>query len=454
VNFIKLTFKQVVVAQSLRVFCGTTSMDWFNLAAFSKLHLVNIPPAQIIFRARAGTTKPGSTTAGNISVLYKLQHDFSNDAIFESALDMLRVKMGKTFSATDARDLIFSVKDLVTGFQDVNVDYTLSTTDVFEDTAWSIMQRSNDLEMLCCVEPRLNMSQINNSPNVLSRGTERPFPSWVPNFATTLELKEAARINGTDRGFTASGGATKFCERDGHVLRLYGTLLAKVQTTSETNREMMSAMWSLRRLFSLLEKMPGIYTQTGESREEALFHTLTKWHERQARSPEEVFTIVADWIVFVLTNHAFLSIRNQLPQNEQLAQLLFLGRLRKFDGKGLLPDPMRVSQLLTSGPELLENGEYGGLLWPVTDQAQRFGSKMLGHRRVFSTDRELIGTSFETIQPDDEVWILKGGKVPYILRPSAAGRYRLIGGAYVHGVMHGEAVTDINDTNWKLVELE
>lgn len=35
---------------------------------------------------------------------------------------------------------------------------------------------------------------------------------------------------------------------------------------------------------------------------------------------------------------------------------------------------------------------------------------------------------------------MKGGDVPLILRSVNDGRYRLIGGAYVPGIMRGEAV--------------
>lgn len=38
----------------------------------------------------------------------------------------------------------------------------------------------------------------------------------------------------------------------------------------------------------------------------------------------------------------------------------------------------------------------------------------------------------------DEVWILKGAKVPFLLRRERENRYRIIGEAYVHGIMYGE----------------
>jgi len=38
------------------------------------------------------------------------------------------------------------------------------------------------------------------------------------------------------------------------------------------------------------------------------------------------------------------------------------------------------------------------------------------------------------------VWLLKNADVPFILRPCGESQYKLIGEAYVHGIMRGELV--------------
>lgn len=42
----------------------------------------------------------------------------------------------------------------------------------------------------------------------------------------------------------------------------------------------------------------------------------------------------------------------------------------------------------------------------------------------------------------DEVWILNGARVPFILRREHDNRYRIVGEAYCHGIMYGEAITE------------
>jgi hypothetical protein len=41
----------------------------------------------------------------------------------------------------------------------------------------------------------------------------------------------------------------------------------------------------------------------------------------------------------------------------------------------------------------------------------------------------------------DEIWLLKGAGVPVVLQASEDETYRLIGGAYVYGIMHKGVVS-------------
>ncbi|RYN85651.1 hypothetical protein AA0119_g11368 [Alternaria tenuissima] len=60
-------------------------------------------------------------------------------------------------------------------------------------------------------------------------------------------------------------------------------------------------------------------------------------------------------------------------------------------------------------------------------------------RRFFVTAAGYMGLGPRCMQPEDIVVVLRGGHIPYILRKKVDG-YQLIGQAYVHGIMYGEAV--------------
>lgn len=64
-------------------------------------------------------------------------------------------------------------------------------------------------------------------------------------------------------------------------------------------------------------------------------------------------------------------------------------------------------------------------------------------RSYFRTHHDYLGLSVQTIQPGDGVYLIAGAAVPYVFRPVSGDRkdrFRLIGEAYVHGVMYGEAL--------------
>lgn len=95
----------------------------------------------------------------------------------------------------------------------------------------------------------------------------------------------------------------------------------------------------------------------------------------------------------------------------------------------------------------------------VADLARRaslydvhYGHAMLV--RPFRTERGYIGLGTQCLRKDDTVWIVPGCRVPLILRRVAASsRYRLVGGAYVHGYMGGEALQR-EDLKYEMVSLE
>lgn len=60
-------------------------------------------------------------------------------------------------------------------------------------------------------------------------------------------------------------------------------------------------------------------------------------------------------------------------------------------------------------------------------------------RRVFRTRENYLGNGPRKTKPGDQVWILAGAKVPFVLRPQETGKHVLVGDCYVHGIMHGEA---------------
>lgn len=64
-----------------------------------------------------------------------------------------------------------------------------------------------------------------------------------------------------------------------------------------------------------------------------------------------------------------------------------------------------------------------------------------------------MGTCPKAIQPGDRLFILMGYDSPVILRPHGTA-YKLIGDAYIHGIMEGEALQLLETGKRKLETVE
>jgi hypothetical protein len=87
-------------------------------------------------------------------------------------------------------------------------------------------------------------------------------------------------------------------------------------------------------------------------------------------------------------------------------------------------------------------------------------------RCFISTEKGYVGWAPEECKKGDVVAVLAGGKVPYVLRPEASSNpseesgdsrkyYSVLGDAYIHGIMDGEVVTELEDRggNWEEIVL-
>ena len=87
------------------------------------------------------------------------------------------------------------------------------------------------------------------------------------------------------------------------------------------------------------------------------------------------------------------------------------------------------------------------------------------YRRFIRTSKGFIGVAAQRCLVGDLIVVLAGGRVPYVLRQMppretdsnglgySGTRYQILGDAYVHGIMHGEALLESDGTQVKLKEI-
>lgn len=90
------------------------------------------------------------------------------------------------------------------------------------------------------------------------------------------------------------------------------------------------------------------------------------------------------------------------------------------------------------------------------NEAEPSIADMVEKRGFFITSQGYFGIGAPTVVPGDQVWILEGGQVPFILKPKAvesdSKTFSFVSDAYVHGFMYGDFAR-VNGEKWETVSI-
>ncbi|KAK7967533.1 uncharacterized protein PG986_001810 [Apiospora aurea] len=297
----------------------------------------------------------------------------------------------RTKESTDPRDKVYGVLGLLSEVSLseqtlLKPDYSLTASQTLARCTQYLIETEGDLMAL--VGPRTRRSDL---------------PSWVPDLVpqdrrgALVSFQNISKRISCAGLFSAASGKGLDCSFSGTELRTSGRRLMKVQ-----------------------EALPPFQNRIdygGIRQCRDLVRTAAQ-NAPSSRSPERLSgalwrLTLRDTVVGATNRRA--SARDWICWN---ILSVWLGE----------QDPSKRSVMAASHPDFARISKS----FLVAMQSQSF----------FVTDDVHMGLGYET-QPGDEVWILAGGKVPFILRPVADGRdqearYTLVGDCFVEGIMDGE----------------
>ena len=328
-------------------------------------------------------------------------------------------------NATDPRDKIYGLLGLASDGLDVCVDYNKSVQDVYVDFFQTFVNTTKDLDLIC--------QNPWGVPKVKARS--QGLPSWCPDFS------EGGKKTLLFAQRSIFGAGSKNCKvpctiSNGTHLKLDGISLGHLPTTSEYNAEYQVSFPRIRTRTDLVRESypaelldaesgahPAIYAATGESLFDAYWRTLIAdcyMYPTQRLTPallESHRTIFHDWRKtwhnYEVDNDEELEEEDNTREEDDTSDTWITRR----DRRRFMREIEDIKALETMGHDWR---------FAVTET----GFYCLAPRKV---------------KESDEVVILHGGKVPMVIRP-VKGRsedgescYEVIGGAYVHGFMDGQA---------------
>jgi hypothetical protein len=108
----------------------------------------------------------------------------------------------------------------------------------------------------------------------------------------------------------------------------------------------------------------------------------------------------------------------------------------------------RLAEYRLYGSSKVGTEEYSQLRTELDDQISKASpfsqssEQLARDRRHFITKRGIIALGPVHAKATDEIWVINGGHVPFLLRPTGEGTYTFVGECYVQGFMKGEMLKD------------
>ncbi|OIW25713.1 HET-domain-containing protein [Coniochaeta ligniaria NRRL 30616] len=431
------------------VWCGDRILPWSKLMTAAQLldetHLDTVLKAYILNMLEKPKFKG--------SIRTKLfDNRLNNQQIFGklSKMSAKSLNLGqllyfsRCFNSTDPRDHIFAVLGMWdasqicrgTSFQ-IKPDYDSPVADIYVHATYMAIYEARDLGMLGLVED----STFRDDPEL---------PSWVPDYRKghrMLPLTNQVRSGTRSNRWKASDGliwnrpSTSMWSR---TLPVEGLLVDVVDDIGPTYAEI-DGEFLLKDLLSLVARYPyARYPSQCVSPSEAFWRTIIQdtFREQPADNDAARNAFVAAAVGKMrdleaeiaavgeaMGGGAFAPYRVEMEQFMLLREqtLRILARLETeapFDG---------VIDALTKAQRQSESTR------DREDFEESFRIAYYG-RRMFRTRKGYFGITAQSLHQGDCVWVLAGADTPFVLSRLQDENWRVVGEAYVFGIMNGEVL--------------
>lgn len=346
--------------------------------------------------------------------------------------------------STDPRDKVYAFLGLAsstmapfrTNPTAITPDYNMTVQQVYLETAKALLTTYRNLSVLSHIED----PSVRRTPGL---------PSWVPDYSVSLD-PYPLRYRG--KGHWRAAGHLPWqlnvFSMESGLLDVQGYRVGYVDQGSILSDESHdpSASWaSIVQLALSLDLPYPDPSRIGHrlSRVEILWRTLTTdTYAHVCPAPPEAGSLFIDYILNLQIRHRLMpwsSSDEFQPHYSPLSESIYpeWRTLLSLEPPESAYSLDAYKKRLTTVVEDMFNGTYSPIgLAQLQHELDQSGGKK---RRLFKTCCGYLGTGPRSLKPGDEIWILHRGGLPFVLRPQPTfGHYRLIGEAFVYGIMHGE----------------
>lgn len=457
--------QEVVLASRLVLLCGDYLLDWDVLVRCAQFLTWAITPTDLLQYI------PEFLTAEQrrlLTIVKRPGYDIYGLQVLKSQLEEPDLNIGATVSfvyigrvrdSSDPRDRVFSTLGLFKRQPRIRSDealrgriptpdYSKSVADVFADAAVLVMELTKDapLFLLSMVE-----DQSRRNPELVGS-----LPSWVADLTVPLSPDPLVRLSPSRAGNENAdarlwGPGADYNNNVANPVSIGGKFLRLEGAMFETITQVSNPLEVNEASFSWADVLDAFRPQwagqvSGTVFMDALWRTLTANMEKIGGSLPA--SAQFGWgFVELLLRRAVIGPSPLATQ--RLIDVLTQASSASGAGTPIAPEKIHQCLAILRGPPSQQVAAVKARI-----EAYRVMMETVcGTRRLLLTNGQYLGIGPRSTAVGDQIWIFPGASVPFVLRPRSSGRFRLVGEAYVHGIMYGEAAPSLLE-KYQDIELE
>ena len=445
--------QEAFLAKHIDVLCGPHVLSWQHDISEVARFLQKTNLGNLIMAQADGTANPDRKTTAYVNNSlnqYHLEAMKANSKQKALSLEAL-LAYSRYFQAERAEDHVYGllgiwkssnkVKELP---EDMMIEKSRDQASddyaarVFTKYSWVSLRDTKDLHILSLVDDPSTRKQEN-------------LPSWVPDYSVGFHVHPLAGILRPSSGvcrWDASNGLPPFDVPTSNLgkLPVKGILFDEIDEIATTYAGVMD-QYDIKSLLDLLLWYPTETYPAGCTPVEAFWRTLIKDSFRQGPADDEA-SDAFQYLIAGRVGHledASEGLEGDVDPNE-LSSLFdetkrtIEGIRYKYTNNTVIPDMEAIDGILEEVCNLDPASDKKKKLERDFDDMSESFRVAYSCRRLFRTKKNYLGIAAESIEKGDAVWVLAGAAVPLVLRPVEDGGWKLVGEAYVHGIMNGEVV--------------
>lgn len=423
------TMQELSLAPHVTLVAGHCHLDWEHVASF-----LGDKPYADAFHSLYSHGHLSKALHSHFAGSQKVDHQrrITREPGSESKLLDVLARF-QSNRATDPRDHVYGLLGLVTDAHGIVVDYTKSPAQVFKDASFSLIENAGNLDLLCQTTwtsaSALAAARLGKSVTGL--------PTWAADFSLRIPSDEHSRLLFAQRGIYEAGKpapCASFETVNNELLQLRAVILGRVRCDIAPKRSRVT--WNDDQYLAPQQwlKDSEIETEISEDTRDQ-----QKWY-----TPTNEPAIRAYWRTLLMDCSAYPVTR--LSSDEILAGDVAFKSILQYTGNKHNQDDSKANEANTD-----ERQDHNDSL--VKENLMRHWDQLSKSMRCmwtrnykcwsFAVTENGIYTMIQDAMTGDLIASAEGAKVPMVLRPKGEFQgkkvYELVGTAYVHGFMDGEA---------------